>query len=240
MIFVDDDMMTPGDFVAAHLNEHRHRRDLVLLGQRDRVPYRIWSNAGCDAEEFLLTHTVPDPRSSSFSGDEWLRAPWALMAGCNFSARCEHILAAGMFDEEHVGWGFEDVDLAYRLFGLGLKFDVLRNSIPIHLDDPVWPHGQQAQRLTQEKTEGYLRNGQRFATKFIDDKIVQWLVYRDRFHRLLPCTGNGVAPDIYPEVLDFLGAQKPDEIPTEFSLLSPYEEADARFLETMVPRDSLD
>lgn len=52
--------------------------------------------------------------------------PWALGWSTNLSVPADDFWAVGGFDEEFVGYGFEDVELSYRLARHGLRFVVSR------------------------------------------------------------------------------------------------------------------
>src|SRR5204863_3571990 len=66
-----------------------------------------------------------------------LRAPWMLFWGCNYSVRRDDLLAVGGYDERFRGWGWEDLELGYRLHRLRLR---------LHFDTGAWcvhyPHAR--------------------------------------------------------------------------------------------------
>lgn len=56
-----------------------------------------------------------------------LHAPWALCWSVNLSVHVDDFWAVGGFDEEFIGYGFEDVELGWRLARRGVSFTVSRD-----------------------------------------------------------------------------------------------------------------
>lgn len=61
--------------------------------------------------------------------------PWPMFVSLNCSIRAEDFWVAGGFDEEFNGWGFEDIELGFRLFRQGMDFRVTRDAWVLE-----WPH----------------------------------------------------------------------------------------------------
>lgn len=78
-----------------------------------------------------------------------LPAPWLLYWTCNVSATTEHLRRVGGFDEAFVTWGFEDVDLGYRLWLDGARFVLDRAASAIH-----HPHPKDFARNKESQMEG--------------------------------------------------------------------------------------
>jgi len=55
----------------------------------------------------------------------------------NVSAKRENVLAAGLFDENIVKYGYEDQDLGYRLYKSGCSFRLNYNIISVHQEHPL-------------------------------------------------------------------------------------------------------
>jgi len=88
--------------------------------------------------------------------------PWPLFLSLNFSVRAADFWAVGGFDEEFRGWGFEDLELGYRLFRHGLSFRMSREAWAVE-----WPHGHDAAKNVQESAV----NLQRFMRKHRDPAV---------------------------------------------------------------------
>jgi validoxylamine A glucosyltransferase len=61
--------------------------------------------------------------------------PWNLFFGGNCSVRADDFRAVGGFDESFVGWGGEDMELAFRLHRHGLTFRISKDAWMVE-----WPH----------------------------------------------------------------------------------------------------
>ncbi len=91
-------------------------------------------------------------------GDNFNRlpAPWVIFWTCNVSVKTEVLHQAGLFDEQFMTWGGEDVELAYRLHRIGCQFIVARNAESIH-----HPHSKSYDDNMRDARVSYLY----FATK---------------------------------------------------------------------------
>jgi hypothetical protein len=61
--------------------------------------------------------------------------PWTLFYSLNVSVQAADFWAVGGFDEQFRGWGFEDIELGFRLFRHGLSFRATRDAWIVE-----WPH----------------------------------------------------------------------------------------------------
>jgi GT2 family glycosyltransferase len=87
------------------------------------------------------------------------------LRSCNFAAFRADLFRANGFDEEFVGWGQEDDDLARRLYTLGIKPVVLlRQAIVYHIPHPPrgtqeWSRGHNIARLNDQSRAAFCRHG---------------------------------------------------------------------------------
>jgi hypothetical protein len=110
--------------------------------------------------------------------------PWPLLLSNNFSVPAEGFWAAGGFDEELHGWGFEDIELGYRLFCHGLSFKMSRDAWTIE-----WPHPRNADQERRQATV----NMARFLRKHPEPsaEILWWALHKadmwfcERYYREL-------------------------------------------------------
>ncbi|MDO4905599.1 MAG: glycosyltransferase family 2 protein [Lautropia sp.] len=132
LIFVDGDCLMRPDFVAEHqrLAERGYAvaGNRVLLGREltesiekktlDPVPWGWW-----DWLRAWFMKSVNRPWGLfSLPGHGWRRLsgrPWKIFKGCNFAFWRRDLVELNGFEEEIVGWGFEDTDLVLRWFNLG-------------------------------------------------------------------------------------------------------------------------
>jgi GT2 family glycosyltransferase len=69
-----------------------------------------------------------------------LTEPWTMVTGNNFSVPRRAILEVGGFDEEFIGWGAEDIELAWRLHDRGVRFRIQPDAYVTHRSHPPEPH----------------------------------------------------------------------------------------------------
>ena len=126
VVFLDDDMeVTPG-FLAAHRAFHAG-------------PGRLGVGNVVNAPEVTDSPIV---RYMSTRGAQKILTrgplPWKYFSTNNSSVRMSDLARVGFFDEEFVTYGFEDLELGYRLqfqAGLGLGFIEEARSLHIHYHD---------------------------------------------------------------------------------------------------------
>lgn len=111
LVFLDGDMLVGPRFLQAHYEAHADGETIVCSGRRCLVvpPSLI---AG-PAPLFDIAWAFSAPAESR-EQEEWARSsyPWMACIGCNFSVpRSGHV----SFEEQLVGWGSEDRELAVRL-----------------------------------------------------------------------------------------------------------------------------
>jgi glycosyltransferase involved in cell wall biosynthesis len=182
MIFIDDDIVCPADFVAAHVGAHRQlereRRPRVVLGLRRRIFERP-SVLPITKRELRCA----EPGRAFTAGLSLLRRrfgqnPWYHAISCNMSVT--RLDDGILFDETFEGWGAEDVDFAYRLFRAGYRVLVSPETIVGHIEDPLPRDPFRCEALGLEpRYESYLRNCVRLIRKHAGDREVVALVKRD-------------------------------------------------------------
>ncbi|MFJ6199266.1 glycosyltransferase family 2 protein [Micromonospora sp. NPDC092111] len=178
VVLVDADVLLPPGALAAHLDYHRRRPDLVVTGPRGffteveigpdgPVDADAWAElvpaAGADLRDQVLA-ALSDNLNN-------LATAWHLTFSCNVSVRREHLLTVGGFDDSFTGWGLEDSELGYRLHRLGLAFAYNRDAVVYH---------QHAQILTDGMYRDWVANLVRFTAKYPTDPAVtaQWVLDR--------------------------------------------------------------
>lgn len=98
VLFVDDDVVLPSGFVAAHAAAHRGSFPLAVSGPIINVP-------GYEAR--------PEPKAVNYSA--------AFFCTCNVSVPRASLAAVGAFDESFNLYGWEDTELGLRLRNHGLR-----------------------------------------------------------------------------------------------------------------------
>ena len=112
LVFLDDDIEPSPDAVRLHSEAHEHDRDLVVLGTMHphegvRTPWIAWELKTLARQYDNMTRGVYEPTPRQFFT-------------ANASVRREHVLRAGGFDAAYRR--AEDVELAFRLEAIGLRF----------------------------------------------------------------------------------------------------------------------
>lgn len=99
IVFIDSDIVVSVEFLSAHLAAHTEPN---LIGHGP----------------VIHTDNLDDPTSATMKITDISRA---FFATGNASIRKEHLFAAGLFDEDFVEYGWEDLELGIRLRQRGLK-----------------------------------------------------------------------------------------------------------------------
>lgn len=140
VILMDGDIAVPADFVSRHISFHIGGRTVVCGTRRwlflDDLPQTL--PLGIVIESLLSDET----NTSNLLSEAWVFQekllsspdPWRGCMGCNFSfvRDQEQIL----FDEDFVGWGYEDIEFAYRLHKVfGYTFQFVPSLYGLHLEN---------------------------------------------------------------------------------------------------------
>ncbi|MDQ6944529.1 MAG: glycosyltransferase [Candidatus Eremiobacteraeota bacterium] len=115
IVFVDDDVVTPPHFLAAHAQAHRDETfPLAVSGPILNVP---------DAAH------RPEPTAANFSR--------AFFVTCNVSVRAASLRAVGGFDEDFDQYGWEDTELGARLRAHGVRRFFAKPAYLWHIKPPT-------------------------------------------------------------------------------------------------------
>lgn len=144
IVLMDGDCLARPDFLVGHARLAERgffvRGNRVSLSQRltertcrDALPVHRWSRGRWlsarirgDIDRFfpLLPLPLGPMRKAA-------RRSWIGVKTCNLGAFREDLLAVNGLDEEYVGWGFEDYDLAMRLMKHGVFRKEGRFAVPV-------------------------------------------------------------------------------------------------------------
>jgi glycosyltransferase involved in cell wall biosynthesis len=111
IVFVDSDEFAPPTFLATHLDcHHRGGRNVICRGP------------------VVVTHSLDHPFDTRYG---ILDLSTAYFDTDNSSVRREHLFRAGLFDETFSPYGWEGLDLGFRLRAMGLR-RVFRRDAPVY------------------------------------------------------------------------------------------------------------
>ncbi|HEX7880474.1 MAG TPA: glycosyltransferase, partial [Candidatus Eisenbacteria bacterium] len=132
IVFLDDDMEVVPGFVAAHVGFHGAGGVAAPPGGRGRARAAIGNVT--NAPEITDSPII---RYMSTRGAQKVRdgrpLPWRYFSTNNSSVPRVDLEAVGLFDEEFRTYGFEDLELGYRLHRRGLSFGFLPGAESLHI-----------------------------------------------------------------------------------------------------------
>lgn len=115
VVLLDDDMEPVSEFLAEHQNAHANYTNLGVMGA---APIQLPAGAS-PAMEYIAHKFNAHMARLALPG---YRLKLRDIYSGNFSIRRELVLDAGAFDEAFRVYGNEDLDLAYRLAQMGVRF----------------------------------------------------------------------------------------------------------------------
>jgi glycosyltransferase involved in cell wall biosynthesis len=127
-VFIDDDVIVPPHFLAAHAAAHREPGPLTVTGPILNIP---------------SSEDRPKPA--------WRHLSRAFFCTCNASLPLVEVRQAGRFDPAFTGYGWEDTELGVRLRDRGLKHRFAWNAYAYHVKPHAWERLDEAQRRMREK-----------------------------------------------------------------------------------------
>ncbi|MBV9718994.1 MAG: glycosyltransferase [Candidatus Eremiobacteraeota bacterium] len=110
LLFCDDDVIVPSNWIAAHLAAHRDTGERVVNGPIVNVP-------SCESR--------PPPRAANYSR--------AFLCTCNASLSKVAFDSVGGFDESFDLYGWEDTELGARLRAAGVRWKFAWNAYLWHV-----------------------------------------------------------------------------------------------------------
>jgi glycosyltransferase involved in cell wall biosynthesis len=151
IFFIDAGIIVSSDLLSTHLQMHRDKSPLVVIGTSYGVhdyetrSERLINSIADDDVDRALSHLgrheeVFDSRTCYLQSIDYdlsrMSAPWLIFWGGHVSVTTALLHQAGGFDEWFTQWGGEDNELGLRLFLMGCEFLALREVKSIHLPHP--------------------------------------------------------------------------------------------------------
>lgn len=127
IVFIDSDIVVTPVFLEAHLKAHP---GLSAEEQGASGPEDLVIGHG----PVIHTDNIDDPTAATMKVTDISRA---FFATGNVSIRKKHLFDAGLFDEEFVEYGWEDLELGLRLRKLGLRAVAVPEAEGYHYKRPL-------------------------------------------------------------------------------------------------------
>jgi GT2 family glycosyltransferase len=134
ILFMDDDVLATAGLLSAHVRFHKARPRAICRGGVINV---------------ASFESLPPARYS------WRNYSGAYFWTTNVSAPLALVREAGGFDERFSEYGWEDLELGYRLRGMGVPSILARDALVYHFKPPVAPQavaGMMRQARAQART----------------------------------------------------------------------------------------
>jgi hypothetical protein len=137
ILFLDSGTIVPSWYVTAHFDFHRLHPGYIGVGLQyrndDIGEFALWENIDLALPEFKEAQFIDEREGIDL---EEAGMPWLQGWTANLSLPREAYFSAGGFDLDLRGWGFEDVDLCYRVFKQGLKMAFVEEGWSLEVPQP--------------------------------------------------------------------------------------------------------
>lgn len=149
IVFIDNDMLVPPDYLQKHYDLHDKDNNIIILGKRFSLTTFEINNIGWDVliYQFELIKKMQyyeDPRDTQLKKHnqtfEESSCLWRFLYSHNFSIKKDFFTMVGGFNIDFGNhWGYEDLELGFRLTQAGAKYYLEENMIAYHQ-----PHFEQS------------------------------------------------------------------------------------------------
>jgi GT2 family glycosyltransferase len=191
-IFIDSDMIVDENYlsevercfdleeniclISTRLYANREIEDSEILS---KTVFNTFRFKNCNINYLENRHVVFS--NSSYNANA-LKTPWLFVYSCNMAVLRKNIVKIGGFDESYKGWGYEDIDLGYRLYKNGVKIVINHKLEAIHQY-----HGETALFFSWsiDKSKQLKSNRGDFFERFKEiEEFAPFLYIRKRFYFL--------------------------------------------------------
>ena len=157
LCFLDNDMLVQPTFIQDHFDEHLKTPHLIALGKRHSLLNFDFSVFGEDdlIKNFTELSRLPayyDERDNLNIGIQ----PWRFVFTHSVSLEKKDFYEAGGFNIKFGNnWGYEDLELGFRLQKIGCKFKLLENIVSYH--QPHFIQSLNEQHSTKENSKLFFK-----------------------------------------------------------------------------------
>ncbi len=155
ILFNDSDILASPDLLSRHLERHRERRGIAVVG---------WEVQVKNLEDYARKRDRPAERGHLHPSSR-RRLSWLYFLTGNASVRREDLERVGGFDESFTGYGHEDLELGYRLAKAGLDIVYEPRAINYHCQDVPHDDQKEKMKLAGRSTARFYRKHPDFAVK---------------------------------------------------------------------------
>ncbi|HEY1653847.1 MAG TPA: glycosyltransferase [Candidatus Tumulicola sp.] len=155
VVFNDADILASPDLLARHLEHHRQRRGIAVVG---------WEVQVKNLDDYARKRDHPTERGHLHPPSR-KRLSWLYFLTGNASVRREDLLRAGGFDESFTGYGHEDLELGYRLSKAGIEIVYESRAVNYHCQDVALGDQVEKMRLAGRSTVRFYRKHPDFAVR---------------------------------------------------------------------------
>lgn len=124
ILLTDADMLADSNMLQEHLKAHDKIKDGIFEGLtynfKSKIKYSDFTKD--DIEPYIKEKLKP-----------FQKTRWSYFLTGNLSIKKSTITNAGMFDPDFSGYGWEDIELGYRLNKLGIKIYYLPSAVNYHM-----------------------------------------------------------------------------------------------------------
>lgn len=163
IFFTDSDIIPENNLLEQHFNFHKAHINAAAVGWESRIS-RL--------EELERAKQNPGARFQIHSPDR-KRLSWLYFLTGNASVPKGYLLQAGLFDERFQGYGFEDLELGYRLAKAGIEIFYLPEAVNYHLHPRTIHAKMEAQRHAGQNAVLFYRKHR--------DWRIRWLLGMNSF-----------------------------------------------------------
>ncbi len=184
IVFSDDDSLVSSDFLTFHWNNYLHNSSYVNLGRRKQIyltneTFSFARDLSLDKFRNSMDKLFSNSRADIYSSQSRdiifnnvdVSKHWLCCTTGNMSVSRERLVEINGFDEAFRGWGFEDIELGYRLYLHGAKFVYDKSLLNYHMEHPRDRH-----LIISEMQHNIVH----FYSKFSDKELIEnfWDYYR--------------------------------------------------------------
>jgi glycosyltransferase involved in cell wall biosynthesis len=147
VLFTDSDILASPDLLSRHLERHRTRVPIAVVGTEIQVK---------SFEEYELLREHPEMRRPLHPPHR-KRLSWLYFMTGNASVKRADLMRVGRFDESFTGYGHEDLELGYRLQSYGVQIVYEPRAVNYHWQYIPYEEQKEKMKLAGRSTVRFYR-----------------------------------------------------------------------------------